>query len=101
MPSRIVDNGGLSSAKYWQWDYVKTKFSVTFYSGSNCDGRYDRWTFPRLASQAYNINAFHSLDNNVRSFKIADFETSTTSGDAGKHGELSHTPDCDFIGWDA
>ncbi|KAG0343726.1 hypothetical protein BG004_005046 [Podila humilis] len=71
---------GLRSAMFSTFNGRNDHYSVTLYSGDNCNGNFDRWSFSRHSGQFYRINSFPTVSANVRSFKIADFHTSTTSG---------------------
>ncbi|CAO3568807.1 unnamed protein product [Mortierella alpina] len=71
---------GLASANFETFDGPNQQYSVTLYSGAHCNGNYDRWAFSRYSGQSYHINSFPTIHRNVHSFKIANFQTSTTSG---------------------
>ncbi|KAF9929343.1 hypothetical protein FBU30_001704 [Linnemannia zychae] len=87
---------GLSSGVYNNADIFLKSFSVTLYSGPGCNGRFDRWSFQRgYFDKPYYIEYFQSLNDNVRSFKIANFETSTTSGWAREDEESKFDAQCD------
>ncbi|KAG0261389.1 hypothetical protein BGZ95_004239, partial [Linnemannia exigua] len=68
----------------WMWNSYggKGDFSITLYTGDTCNDKWARWSFNRKYGEHYTINDFQrkELWNNVRSFKIADFQTSTTTG---------------------
>ncbi|KAF9901387.1 hypothetical protein EC991_006238 [Linnemannia zychae] len=86
-------NIGLSSAQFVNEEIFKSKYSVTLYSSNDCYGNFDRWSFSRGINEEYSIHGFQSLNDNVRSFKIADYETSTTTGWASQH-ESTKMADC-------
>ncbi|KAG0343724.1 hypothetical protein BG004_005044 [Podila humilis] len=71
---------GLRSAIFESFNGRNDKYSLTLYSGNNCNGNFDRWSFSLYSGKAYRIDNFPTISASVRSFKIADFHTSTTSG---------------------
>ncbi len=75
--------GGLSSARFNNYDFWVRRFTVTVYSGSNCNYAYDRWSFTQTDHTSYIINQFPTLSGKVKSFKVANFHTSTESGTIG------------------
>ncbi|KAF9955518.1 hypothetical protein BGZ72_003657 [Mortierella alpina] len=76
-----VYNMGLSSAMVLNGDIWSKKFTLTLYSGKSCDQYYDRWSFNNAYSDVtYNIEQFPTLNDNVKSFKLVNFHTSTESG---------------------
>ncbi|KAF9900354.1 hypothetical protein EC991_007458 [Linnemannia zychae] len=95
---RLDDNHanlGLSSAAYGNGNMYMNKFAVTLYSGHGCNDRMDRWGFTRNTWDApYFIEYFQSLNDNVRSFKIAARDLPTKSGAARKDEETTFRPQC-------
>ncbi|KAG0357080.1 hypothetical protein BGX24_006298, partial [Mortierella sp. AD032] len=84
IPDQFI-NMGLSSASFENGNIEVNKLAVTLYSGYGCNERMDRWGFTRGSLDApYYIEYFQSLNDNVRSFKIAARDLSTTSGPARK-----------------
>lgn len=73
-------------------------FSVILYSGASCNGQYDRWTFQLGKYKgSYNVRSFPTLNDNVRSFKVANFFTSEVAGgDAGWNPEKTYDNYCAF-----
>ncbi|KAF9176410.1 hypothetical protein BGZ50_000805, partial [Haplosporangium sp. Z 11] len=60
----------------------KNNFSITLYTGDTCNDKWARWSFNKGWMGDYTINDFQrpELWNNVRSFKVAHYQTSTTTG---------------------
>lgn len=76
-------------------DRNQRKFSITLYSGANCNGQYDRWSFEQQDDGKDNMDWFPSLNDNVNSFKVANFLTSFVSGgNAGNNPETVAYPNC-------
>ncbi|KAG0343723.1 hypothetical protein BG004_005043 [Podila humilis] len=71
---------GLRSAVFETFNGRKQHYSVTLYSNTNCNGNFDRWSFSRGIGQPFSIDSFPTVSGNIRSFKIDNFHTSTTSG---------------------
>ncbi|KAF9966192.1 hypothetical protein BGZ70_003047 [Mortierella alpina] len=95
--SDTIVSGGLSSAKFKNFDFYLRRFSVTFYSGRYCNDYYDRWSFTLISDYKdpeYNINQFPTLNDQVRSFKVANFHTSTESGNIGSNPEDAKLSGC-------
>ncbi|CAO3569172.1 unnamed protein product [Mortierella alpina] len=86
--------GGLSSAKFNNNDFWVRRFTVTLYSGSYCNHNYDRWTFTETQYNDYSMNQFPTLNDQVRSFKVANFKTSTESGNIGAQPEDARMSEC-------
>ncbi|KAF9308406.1 hypothetical protein BG003_011157 [Podila horticola] len=95
---RLSDNHvrlGLSSASFENGNTNVNKLAVTLYSGAGCNGRMDRWGFTRSSWDApYYIEGFQLLNDNVRSFKVAARDLSTTSGAARSDEEPTVNADC-------
>ncbi|KAF9292071.1 hypothetical protein BGZ68_000058 [Mortierella alpina] len=92
--SESIAAEGLSSARFNNYDFWVRKFSITVYSGSNCNYAYDRWSFTTTQHNSYFINQFPTLNDKVRSFKVANFHTSTDSGTIGAQPELATMSKC-------
>jgi hypothetical protein len=95
LPDDVV-NLGLSSAQYINTEMYTNTFAITLYSGTGCNGRMDRWGFGRNTWEGpYSIEYFQSLNDNVRSFKIANRDLPTTSGAAqSEEEEWVRKPSC-------
>ncbi|KAF9941821.1 hypothetical protein BGZ67_003911 [Mortierella alpina] len=93
LTNRIIA-GGLSSARFNNYDFWVRRFTITVYSGSNCNYAYDRWSFTTTQHTSYIINQFPTLNDNVRSFKVANFHTSTDSGNIGAKPEEAAMTTC-------
>ncbi|KAF9921722.1 hypothetical protein FBU30_008209 [Linnemannia zychae] len=90
-----IANLGLSSAQFVNDNMYSSSFAVTLYSGSGCNGHMDRWGFNRNNWEApYYIEYYQSLNDNVRSFKIANRVLSTTSGTARSDEETTVRAPC-------
>lgn len=90
-----IANLGLSSASFGNTDMYKNTFAITLYSGAGCNVRMDRWGFQRNNWDGpYSIEYFQSLNDNVRSFKIANRDLPTTSGAAQPNEEQTVRPSC-------
>ncbi|KAG9067687.1 hypothetical protein KI688_011274 [Linnemannia hyalina] len=90
-----VYNIGISSARFVNSELFLKRFSSTFNSSPIRNGYDNIWPFQRpYGSDPYNINNFPTVNDNVRSVKIANYETSNTSGHAGNSGEPSELVGC-------
>ncbi|KAF9125330.1 hypothetical protein BGX30_000514 [Mortierella sp. GBA39] len=78
-------------------DLFLKSFSSTFNPSPACNGYYERYSKRPNESDPYNINDVSTLNDNFRSFKVADFETSTASGHAGNSGEPSELGGCILV----
>ncbi|KAG0261388.1 hypothetical protein BGZ95_004238 [Linnemannia exigua] len=82
---------GVRAGNFWNSDVYQTGFSITFYTGNSCNDKWARWSFENGFTGTYTIHDFQrkELWNNVRSFKMANYQTSTTTGnDQPKEGTV-------------
>ncbi|KAF9572231.1 hypothetical protein EC968_010097 [Mortierella alpina] len=68
-----IINTGLSSATFDNNSIWAKRFTFTLFSGTACNGDYDKWSFTHtFQDPPYNIIAFPTLNDNVRSFKVVN-----------------------------
>ncbi|KAK3806019.1 MAG: hypothetical protein J3R72DRAFT_507507 [Linnemannia gamsii] len=82
---------GVRAAHFFNGDTDHSEYSITFYTGNSCNDKWARWSFKRGFMGSYTIHDFQrqELWNNVRSFKMANYQTSTTTGnDQPKDGRV-------------
>ncbi|KAG0272399.1 hypothetical protein BGZ95_011864 [Linnemannia exigua] len=86
---------GVQSLDFTNYDFPDHKdFSITIYSGSACNNKYDRWSFTQRDNGKGSTGAWKSLTG-VASFEIANFLTSqVANGDIGSHKEPTKNPNC-------
>lgn len=96
MPGSPLDFSLVASAYFWRGFLSVSDFSITLYTGSSCDGQWARWSFNRGLLGSYTIHDFQrpELYRNVHSFKIANFQTSTTTGNNQPADASVHTSTC-------
>ncbi|KAG0365539.1 hypothetical protein BGX24_004099 [Mortierella sp. AD032] len=73
---------GVRAGYFWNNAISQSDFSITLYTGNSCNDKWARWSFKNGFTGSYLIRDFQrqELWNNVRSFKMANFQTSTTTG---------------------
>ncbi|KAF9149805.1 hypothetical protein BG015_008369 [Linnemannia schmuckeri] len=97
-----VDNvalEGISSYFFYNdKDMTKTDFSVTLYTGGKCSGGYDRWSFSVNNQDivGFYVMQFATMNDKVRSFKIADYQTSYVAGGYHPDPEEAVSHKCNF-----
>ncbi|KAF9919997.1 hypothetical protein FBU30_010280 [Linnemannia zychae] len=69
-------------------------YSITLYSGRGCTGQWDRWSFEQKFLDVYKVDYFPTINDNVRTFKMADFATSSDSGNANWDPENTESAGC-------
>ncbi|KAF9272297.1 hypothetical protein BGZ88_004988 [Linnemannia elongata] len=91
IPDQLV-NLGLSSAQFSNGNMFANKMAVTLYSGDGCNGYMNRWGFTlNNLGGPYQIEYFQTLNDNVRSFKVAARDLPTTHGVARSDPENTVT----------
>ncbi|KAG0258341.1 hypothetical protein BGZ95_005002 [Linnemannia exigua] len=91
-----VDFSLVGSAYFWRGFLDNADYSITLYTGYACDGQWARWSFNRGILGSYTIHDFQrpELYRNVHSFKIANFQTSTTTGNNQPRDAIIHAANC-------
>ncbi|KAK5823621.1 hypothetical protein F5H01DRAFT_334863 [Linnemannia elongata] len=90
-----IANLGLSSASFGNGNMFANKMAVTLYSGDGCNGYMNRWGFTQNnLGPEYNIEYFQTLNDNVRSFKVAARDLPTTHGGARQDPENTERAPC-------
>ncbi|KAF9960788.1 hypothetical protein BGZ72_005953 [Mortierella alpina] len=92
---------GLSSVTFDNYSIWVKRFTLTVYSGANCNVAYDRWSFTQTYTDPDQVmGSFRTLNDNVRSFKVANFLTRTQSGTITSPPEHTVMSSCaPFGGW--
>ncbi|KAG0349651.1 hypothetical protein BC939DRAFT_476570 [Gamsiella multidivaricata] len=84
---------GPSGSTYFNNDLVKSKFSITLYTGDNCSGTYYRYSGGIGFNKYWRMPIFGpKFNDQVRSFKVADFLTSTVEEGYWPNGDAHVVP---------
>ncbi|ORZ11635.1 hypothetical protein BCR41DRAFT_356675 [Lobosporangium transversale] len=80
--------GGVSSFSFFNNDFLKNKFAITFYDNSFCSGNWFRKSRRINPLTGYELDNMAGYNDRVISFKIADYELSNTQG----YNEVGEAP---------